>query len=148
MGWLLWILALLSSHWVSDSLWAWLRNRMTEVVDSPSPEQGAPPSEPSLHMFPEGVHAGMIQLQSQPGSSVLEGQLCLLGLPSGQIRLGLSVCVMEVLKPEDRVTLLLPKNHCHLKYKLSDLLWDLCTVSRRNQYVQRTISCLHLRNFL
>lgn len=108
----------------------------------------APPSEPSLHRFPEGVHAGMIQLQSQPGSSVLEGQLCLLGLPSGQIRLGLSVCVMEVLKPEDRVTLLLPKNQCHLKYKLSNLLWDLCTVSRRNQYVQRTISCLHLRNFL
>lgn len=66
-----------------------------------------------------------------------------------QDKLGLSaVCVMEVLKPEDRVTLLLPKNHCHLKYKLSDLLWDLCTVSRRNQYVQRTISCLHLRNFL
>lgn len=31
-------------------------------------------------------------MQSQPGTSAMEMQSCLLGLASGQIRLGLTVC--------------------------------------------------------
>lgn len=38
------------------------------------------------------MQAGYNCLQSQPGTSAMEMQSCLLGLASGQIRLGLTVC--------------------------------------------------------
>lgn len=53
-------------------------------------------------------------MQSQLGASAAAMQSCLLGFSSGQLALG-SLCIMEVLKLEARVNLLLPRTSLSLK---------------------------------
>lgn len=95
-------------------------------------------SQPYTGFLQVSMQARYNCMQSQPGTSVVEMQSCLLGLPSGKIRLGPTVCNVgnETRKQGDFA--FAKKHHYHLKYKLADLLWDLGTVSRRNSYVQET----------
>lgn len=48
--------------------------------------------QPYTGFLQVSMQAGYNCMQSQPGTSAMEMQSCLLGLASGQIRLGLTVC--------------------------------------------------------
>lgn len=65
---------------------------MTEVVDSPPRARKLNHlSQPYRGFLKVSMQARYNCMQSQPGASAMEMQSCLLGLASGQIRLGITV---------------------------------------------------------